>query len=405
MNIGVVVDNTFFNDERVKREVDILKHHFGKIYVLCFDFGNGLVSDNDENIIVSKIKIKRKHKDLLVFIQNWLPGYESLWANRISQFIDKNKLDVIHAHDLYMARAARKGIDKSKRDCKLILDLHENYPEVVKSYSWTKGVIRGAVARPEKWKKKEHEYLKYADNIIVLSESFKKQLTDKHKDFNSKQFIVFPNVPDLTTLNSYGEDDIFLDIDKNHPIFFYFGVIGKRRGIFQTIKVFKEYLKKGNIGTLLFIGPLDKYDKQAFTDEINARDVKSNIIYIPWIDIEQLPSYMKISDVCLAPFEKNPQHESGISNKIYQYMYGKKAIISSNCKPQQELIEKYNFGMIFCNDQEYLDAMIKLGNNKNLQKELGINGYNALIDHYNLDKYKSVIISLYEDLAKEINGD
>ena len=402
MNIGVVVDNTFFNDERVKREVDILKDHFGKVFVLCFDFGEGSVSNSDENIVIRQFRIKRKYKDLLVFIQNWFPKYESLWVEQISHFIDDHSIDIIHTHDLYMARAARIGIERSKGNCKLVLDLHENYPEVVKSYSWTRGWIRRPISRPHYWTKKEEEYLNYADKVIVLSESYKKQLLDKYSDFSESNFIVFPNVPDLPTLRSYGENEDLQELNLSHPVFLYFGVIGRRRGVFQTIEVFKDYLKKGNSGTLLFIGPIDKYDKKEFIADINTEEIRSNVKYIPWININQLPSYLKISDVCLAPFEKNPQHESGISNKIYQYMFGKKPIISSNCKPQQELIKKCNCGVIFSNDQEYLDALERIGNDKSIQEELGKNGYNALMEHYNLDKYKSIITDLYDVLAKEI---
>ena len=40
MNIGVVVDNEFNNDIRVRNEVSILQKRGYKIHVLCFSFQN-----------------------------------------------------------------------------------------------------------------------------------------------------------------------------------------------------------------------------------------------------------------------------------------------------------------------------------------------------------------------------
>ena len=53
-----------------------------------------------------------------------------------------------------------------------MLDLHENYPTAIKSYNWTKGLIRSRLVMAEKWEKLEGPYLKMANHIIVLSEDF-----------------------------------------------------------------------------------------------------------------------------------------------------------------------------------------------------------------------------------------
>ena len=43
------------------------------------------------------------------------------------------------------------------------------------------------------------EYLGYADRIIVLSEEFRDLLSLKYPGLNEEKFVVFPNVPDLST--------------------------------------------------------------------------------------------------------------------------------------------------------------------------------------------------------------
>ncbi|MCK7532427.1 MAG: hypothetical protein MZV63_16040 [Marinilabiliales bacterium] len=94
-------------------------------------------------------------------------------------------------------------------------------------------------------------------------------------------------------------------------------------------------------------------DSKAYLNSPVLRDL---LIYIPWIDLSELPSYLDVSDICLAPFHKNPQHESGVANKIYDYMLGSRAIIASDCKPQRNLIEKHQCGLVYNNLTEFQDS-------------------------------------------------
>jgi len=127
MKIGIVVDNELNNDIRVLREIGILKEQGFEIFVLCF----GFIKTNKEPVShtqITRINIPRKLRDILFFILNTIPVYEWLWTSNIKKFINNNDLELLHVHDLYMARAAYKGIKKAKKEIPMILDLHENYP-------------------------------------------------------------------------------------------------------------------------------------------------------------------------------------------------------------------------------------------------------------------------------------
>ncbi len=125
----------------------------------------------------------------------------------------------------------------------------------------------------------------------------------------------------------------------------------------------------------------------------------NRLIYIPWIDLSELPAYLELSDICIAPFVKNPQHESGIANKIFDYMLGSKPLIVSDCKPQKDLVEKTNCGIVFSNCDELIEAMIRLLNDSNLRQKMGKNGYNAIVKDYNLGNIKENLISVYSELS------
>ncbi len=173
MRTGIVVDNELNSDIRVLREIGILKENGHEINVLCMGFGKKYENPS-AGITVERINISKKIKDILFFLLNTIPLYESMWAYRIKKFILANNIELLHVHDLYMSKAARSGINRSRKNIPLILDLHENYPYTVKTYNWTKGFFRSRIARPEKWAEKEPEYLGYCRQDHCLERRFQR---------------------------------------------------------------------------------------------------------------------------------------------------------------------------------------------------------------------------------------
>lgn len=398
MRTGIILDNDLNSDIRVLREIGILKEQGIEVFVLCFGFGKKYENPLG-GITTERINIRKKLKDLLFFILNTIPLYEWMWASRIKKFILKNNIGILHVHDLYMSKAAHRGIKRSGKKIPLILDLHENYPFTVKTYNWTKGFFRSRIARPLKWTEKEPDYLNYADRVIVLSNDFRDQLIQKYPLLLKNNFTILPNVPDLAFRQDAKVIEVVSPFAQEYTVILYYGVIAERRGIFDAIQVFSELVKENVPVNLLFIGPADKKDKPLFHELITQKELKDRICYIPWIDSGDLPAYLEISDICIAPFQKNPQHESGVANKIYDYMLGGKPLIVSDCKPQKELVERHVCGLVFSDNNGMKEAIIKLASNPELRKTMGKNGRDAVQKEYNTGVIKERLFSLYNSLT------
>ncbi len=401
MKIGVVVDNDLNDDKRVLKEIEILREAGHEVHIVCFGFDNKAYGSPGD-FSVSRIRIRKKLKNALFFMLNTLPAYEWMWSRKISSFITGNKIDILHVHDLYMSRPAARGIKKSGFNVPLVLDLHENYPFAVTTYNWTKGFFRNLIARPRAWQRKEKEYLGYATRIIVLSEDFRDSLLSRYTLLKKDDFTVFPNVPDLSQSYSKPEDAREISRDSTLTVVFYFGVVAERRGIFDVLEVFEELARENHPSKFLVIGPVDKADRHRFFEAIDTDNLDNIVYYIPWIDVSELMIYLDISDICIAPFHKNPQHESGVANKIYDYMLGKKPLIVSDCKPQKTLVEKYNCGLVYSGKDEMKSAIIKLSADPELRNELGENGYNAVLSHFNMNLIKGDLTGLYNELQAAI---
>jgi glycosyltransferase involved in cell wall biosynthesis len=397
MKVGIILDNELNNDKRVLREIEILKQAGYRIFVLCFGF-NKTPYGSIQGITITRIPISKKIKNLLFFFLNTIPAYEWLWSSRIRRFINLNGIEILHVHDLYMSKAGWSGIKKSGKKVPMILDLHENYPYAVTTYNWTKGFLRNILSRPLLWQKKEKEYLGYAEKIIVLSDDFRDVLTERYPELPKKLFTTLPNVPDLAQMEPKGIGPAKVSVKKGTSIVFYFGVVAERRGIFDALEVFVKLAEEHHPSSFLIIGPVDRKDRQMFFNKINSESLMDRVNYIPWIDMVELPAYLAISDICIAPFKKNPQHESGVANKIFDYMLGKKPVIASDCKPQKKLIEKYGCGIIYRNRDELKNAIEKLSADPQMRKEMGEKGYNAIVNDHNMDMIKASLTALYREI-------
>jgi len=394
MNIGIVVDNELNDDKRVLKETEILKDAGHSIFVLCFSFDNKEYK-TIEGINVSRIRISRKLKNILFFFLNSIPAYEWMWSFIINKFIITNDIEALHVHDLYMSKAGKTGIKKSGKQIPMILDLHENYPYAVTTYNWTKGFFRNMISRPFAWQKKEKKYLGYADRIIVLSNDFRDTLTASYPEMKNEKFTAFPNVPDLSHWRSQKPATCGVNINSARSVIFYFGVVAERRGVFDVIDVFRQLAKENHPSAFLVIGPVDKKDKEKFFEAVNSELLSGRIYYVPWIDLSELQTYLDVSDICIAPFQKNPQHESGVANKIFDYMLGKKPVIASDCRPQKNLIEKYKCGLIYSNPDEMKSAIIKLSADALLRNEMGENGYRAILREFNTTVVRDNLLKIY----------
>lgn len=393
----MVLEGEFPPDIRVENEIKALNKAGIKVVLACFTKKETQTEDAKEELL--QIKRKKINPFLLYFKTNNItfPFYTKWWSKFLNEMLKHDNFDFIHAHDLPMFRVLdRTGLTKQYQ---VIADLHEDYPVAIQNYEWATKFPNRYLVRPKSWFKIEKKILKNAAKIVVLSENFKINLLRKYTYLREEQIVVFPNVPDLEYYRNQNTKEVRIDKRDNIPLLTYFGRIATRRGIITTVKALKILIKSGIQLKLLLIGPIEKRNNALINDYLNDIEVKDYIQHINWIDIGELRSYMKVTDISISPIVKNEQHEAGVANKVFQYMMFGKPIIVSNCRPQAKVIQEEKCGLVFESENpgDLAEKIKTLMNNPGLTREMGENGQKAIFNKYNTDIMGENLRNIYKE--------
>jgi len=397
MKIGLIVDNEYNNDPRVSNEAKALKNAGHQVRILCFNFGQYNTNEVVDGISVTRISISLKKKNWMFGFANTIGFYHRFWARNIKRFIHSEGIEAIHVADLYMARSGYLAIMNTS--VKLIIDLKENYPAAVINYEWTKKFIKRIIARPKRWRKLEKKYLGYADRIVTMCDVLKEKLLARYDSLITENIFVYMNVPDVDFLLSQPIKNIGCESVGSYWVV-YFGGIAKRRGIITGIEAIKKLRDNGDDVKLLLIGPIDTPEKSFFNKYFQSPEWNDFIVYIPWINLEDLPSFISPTNVGISPIVKSEQHDTTIANKMFQYSLFGKPIIASDCEPQMRIIEEDKSGLIFKSEDsdDLASKILYLKYNPEEAKIMGENGRRAVLEKYNLKVASKELIALYESL-------
>jgi len=396
MKIGVILDSEYTTDIRVLNEVKYLRTLGYEVFLICPSFDKQNLFEVIDGVTILRFKLNKSIKNKLFGLMNTLPLYEMLWINKVRNFVKKFSPDFLHAHDLFMSKIAFKG---GNGQIPVILDLHENFPAAVMAFKWSTTFPYRLISKPSAWKRKEHEYLGYAARIIVLRSSFKESLSIRYQDINSDRIFVYPNVPDIHQMQNF---PIKLDLfpRQGRFVLFYFGGIGERRGIYTCFEAIKILINTIPSIHLLLIGPVDRHEQSKFQNYLKDDILKERVTHFEWKDLSDFPSFTLASDICLSPIIKDEQHESGVANKVFQYMLFGKPLIVSDCIPQIEIVENNNCGIVFKseNASDLAEKVKFLYSNPDLCAQMGKQGRSAILEKYNLDVCGKQLELLYNSL-------
>lgn len=396
MNIGMLLDKEFYGDLRVENEVQALSNSGFNVYLFCFSFANNSSIDDYFgakiiHIPVSK-KVIYKLRGLTNTILNLYPYY---LKSLIEKFIIEYKIDVLHIHDLYLFET---GLILRKKYPRLILvgDLHENYVEGLKHYKFANTFPGKFLISINKWEKKEIEWCNNFDYLITVIEEAVERYTSL--GIPKEKLYVVSNYVNLNTFKVDTFDEAILSKFKEFKTLIYVGGFDIHRGLESVIDSVTFIIKKINEFKLILVG--EGANINSLKAQAESLGIENYISFEGWQHHLKLPSYIKAADVCLIPHLKTQHTDNTIPHKLFQYMFLKKPIISSNCNPIVRILKESNAGIIYksADSKDLAEKVISLFSSKSLIDCYGNNGYKAVAEKYNWEETSKNLINLYNHL-------
>jgi len=393
MRIGMILDKTFPPDPRVENEAISLVESGFEVYLFCLKYGPQQASSEE----INGIKVKRYPSNNLEYKLSALaytfPFYSTIMSKKIRSFLLLNKIDIIHIHDIRIAGAVFTANNKLKLP--VLLDLHDNMPEIMKEYPHVQNFPGKFLISSGKWKKKEEEFIEKATKVITVSDEFRQEVI-KRTNIHPDKIIVVPNTVRRSFYEDHQIDKSIINKYKNDLVILYLGDTGIRRGLLTAIEAMPNLKKKIDNIKLVIVGSntSDPILKQKVTD----LSMHNAVDFQGWQDVKLFPSYILASTICISPLYRNIQHDVAYANKLFQYMSFSKPLLVSNATAQKNLVERIKSGLVHKerDSKDYEDKIIELYHNKDLRAKMGDNGKKFIENEFCWEKASTKLIELYQ---------
>ena len=392
--ILMLLENSFPPDIRVEKEAKSLLEAGFDLGLVC---ANGKDVNNWNGMKIYKVTIKKnKFSKLKRVVSIIHPDFYRYLDN----LFQKETFDILHVHDLRLVPTALKI--KEKYGCKVVADLHENYPAGVrewnKSVSGLKGFIIKTINNYNKWFKIEKEVVKKVDKIIAVVDEMKERMINHH-NIPEDKILVISNLEDEDFVKKAKVDESLIAKYKDKFIILYIGGFGAHRGIDTAIKGMK-YIDKDDI-LLLLVGKGSEKIENEFRNLIKKNHLENKVEIVGWQPFEKVFTYQKLANICIVPHNNNEHTNNTIPHKLYQYMMVGKPIVVSSCPPLARVVKEANSGLVFKagDDKDFADKILKIYENKTLQEELSKNGLIYTFEqHHTWQDESKKLVELYEKM-------
>ena len=394
MRIGMILDAAFPPDPRVENEAVSLVKSGHQVYLFCLEYGDEKVSEIINGIQVKRYKSSKLEYKLSALVYT-IPFYTFVMQKKIDQFITETKIEALHIHDIRIAQAVFNA--NKKFNLPVVLDLHDNMPEVMKLYPHLQKFPGKYIISPKKWKQKEEEFIKKATKVISVSPEFIETLQMRLPSEKEK-FILVPNTIRASFFEEYTVNASIIEKYKNKFVILYLGDTHVRRGLQTAISSVEKLKDKIPNIKLVIVG-------KNTTDVVLKQQVEDLKLYDfvdfeGWQNVALFQSYILSSAVCISPLHRNLQHDVAYANKIFQYMSLGKSLLVSDAIAQKRLIERTNSGLVHQEKdvKDFSDKILKLFSDEKLRTQLGENGKNFVRNEFSWEQTSKKLLHLYENL-------
>ncbi len=397
MNIAMILDEEFPPDPRVENEANCLIEAGHTVSLFCLSFTNRPSREIIKGIEVYRYPVP-KYVYSLSALAYTIPVYRWILQKKLKLFISQINPDAVHVHDMRVAHAVKRVL--KGKNIPMILDLHENRPEIMKHYEHVKEFPGNLLISPQKWKMWEEKLVQQYDHVVVVTSEAKQHLAENYK-LPENKVTVFPNTVHPSFYTKYEMDESLIMRFEAKWMIFYLGDTGYRRGLETAIRALPE-LKNKIPSVLLVVAGKSRYDLQ-LKKLVHDLGLESYVSFEGYQQMKMIPSYILASKVCISPLHRNIHHDTTYANKIFQYMSLGVPVVVSDCTAQKNVVEDAGAGLVHQaeNVRDYTEKIIELYNNPDSALKMGELGRKFVKEKFNQSITSAGLVHLYNQLSKK----
>lgn len=390
----MILDTSFPPDPRVENEAVALINSGHEVFLFCLSYGNEKLQEKINGIEVRRY-MSNKFEYKLSALAYDFPLYNMFMRSKIDHFIKTTQVEVLHVHDIRIAKAVH-SVNK-KYNLKLNIDLHDNIPENMKMYPHLNKFPGKYLISPKRWKKNEESLIKKADHIITVSPGFVNDIINR-TSIDQNKVVLVPN----TVRKSFYKEAVFSqEVEKEYKnsfVVLYLGDTHIRRGLLTAIRATSELKGKVDNFKLVIVGK--NTTDYLLKKEVEKLCVEEFVDFKGWQDVSLFPSYILASDVCISPLYRSKQHDVAYANKIFQYMSLGRPLLVSDAIAQKEIVERSKSGLIHKEKdvKDFVEKTLELYNDQDKRETFGKNGKEFIENEFSWEHTSKELLKLYDDL-------
>jgi glycosyltransferase involved in cell wall biosynthesis len=330
----MLIMNEVIRDGRVMRAAKTLASR-AEVVIVGLDRGRISVSESTSSKLVG-VQVRYAKFGPLSYWGKHLVGYIARYLKAQTQMVRMGieiDPDVIHAHDVYTLRIARKI--QSKTGAKVVYDCHELYREMSMGLTGFSVFLQNQM---EAWG------LKNAD-LIIACNSYRAKIMVEEYGARREPVIVKNAVPFCELEDNGFLRKRFSELgSKVNRIIVYQGGVSPARCIEPMINAV-EVVGDPSLG-LAIIGPSSDEYRKSLKSCIRKKGLEKQILLIPPVDQKDLHSIACSADVGLVLYRNDTRNNYFCApNKLQEYAMAGLAIIGSDNPPISQFLNQYQVGL------------------------------------------------------------
>ena len=302
------------------------------------------------------------------------------WLRAISETARASRADLILVRDLPLAPSAiwagrHLGVP-------VVLDMAENYPAMLRGrvHLGVHGPVdfflrnAAAAAAVERW------VLARIDHVLVVVEESRQRL--RALGVPDDRITVVSNTPSLSRLEQLApkahDSSGLLEL-------IYLGLLEAPRGIDIMLEALALSKRDGIPARLTILG--DGRERRVF--EAHAKELgldETSVRFLGRLPYEQAVRLLQCADVGVIPHVASEHWNTTIPNKLFDYMAGGLAVLTSDAKPAARIVMHTGSGLVFRdNDARDCARAIRELADADFRAQCGRNGRASVAALYNWD--------------------